>query len=174
MSALSKYSTKVTPQTQRSHPDQIQNSEGGYVFEVRDKERLHRFLILGVTGGTYYASERKHMEDNVDFLTSLIKKGEKLVLDEAVRVSTEGLAYSNSPAIFAVAMVLGFGKDKAAAREAVGKVCRTATHLYELAQYIDNTSGWGRAKRRAVADWFLRKTPESLAYQAVKYRSRSV
>lgn len=174
MSVLKNVNVKSTPQRERTlgRTDEVKNSAGGFVFAVNDAERLRRFLILGVEGGTFYASEKRHMEENVKFLTDLIAKDENLVLAEAVRVSDEGLAYSNSPAIFAVAAVMSFGKNKRAAREAVVKICRTATHMYEYAQYIDNLSGWGRAKRESVQDWFNSKG-EGLAYQAVKYRNRN-
>ena len=176
MSVLKNVNVKSTPQRERTlgRSDEVKNSAGGFVFAVNDAERLRRFLILGVEGGTFYANEKKHMEENVKFLTDLISKDENLVLAEAVRVSDEGLAYSNSPAIFAVAAVMSFGKNKRAAREAVVKICRTATHMYEYAQYIDNLSGWGRAKRESVQDWFNSKTLDQLAYQAVKYRSRTI
>lgn len=174
--AFSNLSTKATPQRQRTpgRTDEVRNSEGGYVFEVSDLDRLRRFLVIGVEGGTYYATERSHLEDSLRFLTGVIAKDEQMVLAEAVRISDEGLAYSNSPAIFAVAAVLSFGEDKAAARAAVPKVCRTATHLYEFAQYIDNLSGWGKSKRGAVSDVLHGWGTDKLALQAVKYRSRSV
>jgi 60 kDa SS-A/Ro ribonucleoprotein len=67
---------------------------------------------------------------------------------------------------------LTFGNDKAYAREAVNKVVRTGTHLFEFTNYLNDLGGWGRAKRKAVASWYESKTPESLAYQAIKYRQR--
>lgn len=144
-------------------------------FEVSDKTRLERFLILGTDGGTYYATEKALTESNVAFLEHLINKDPQLVLETVVEVSTTGRAYRNSPAIFILAMMLNHAPDnwKDAVVQTVPDVARTATHVYELAEFIKNLGGWGRAKRRAIAQWFLAKTPNDLAYQAVKYRQRN-
>ena len=154
--------------------DEIKNSSGAFVFKVSDKDRLERFLILGTDGGSFYADERKLTKQNATFVKTLIGKNERLVVDTIVDVSDKGRAAKNSPALFALALVFTYGKDKAYARQAVNKVARTSTHLFEFAQYIDDLGGWGRAKRGALNDWILSRTPEQLAYQAVKYRSRSV
>lgn len=165
----------ATPQRKRTpgRTDEVKNSAGGYVFPVEDKQRLERFLILGTTGGTYYVGEQKLTKENVKFLRDLIKRDEALVLETVIDVSVNGRAYKNSPAIFALAVLLSEGSNKAATRAAVPQVCRTGTHIMEFAAYLNDLGGWGRAKRGAIADWFLSFTPDKLAYQAVKYRSRS-
>lgn len=61
----------------------------------------------------------------------------------------------------------------AMARKLVREVCRTGTHLFEFAGYVELLGGWGRGKRSAVAEWYENKDPEKLAYQAVKYRQRN-
>jgi 60 kDa SS-A/Ro ribonucleoprotein len=172
--ALRNVNTKVTAQTERARADQVKNNAGGFVFAVSDRSRLERFLILGTDGGTYYVNEKSHTTDNVDFLRRLIKADESMVREVTVQISQEGRAYKNSPAIFVMALLFTEGQDKAAARAALPKVARTSTHLFEFAQYIENLGGWGRAKRGAVADWYESKTVDQLAYQMVKYRSRTI
>lgn len=164
----------LTPETVRTpgRTDEVKNNAGGFVFEVSDKSRLERFLILGTDGGTYYVGEKKLTDQNTEFLRKMIRENEPLVLDTIVAVSDEGRAHKNSPALFALALVMTEGTNKARARAAVEKVARTSTHLFEFAQYIDDLGGWGRAKRKAVAAWYEDKSPDSLAYQAVKYRQR--
>lgn len=61
------------PQTVQARPDQVVNNARGFVFQVGDKDRLERFLILGTDGGTYYASEQKVTEDNINFLWHLTR-----------------------------------------------------------------------------------------------------
>lgn len=172
VTALKNVNIKTTPQRESARPDQIKNNEGGFVFGVSDKSRLERFLILGTDGGTYYASEKKITGQNVTFLRELIQRDEALVRETLVNVSTQGRAYKNSPALFALALLFVDGTDKAAARAAVLKVARTSTHLFEFAQYIENLGGWGRAKRSAIADWYQSQEVDKLAYQLVKYRQR--
>lgn len=166
--------TNRTPQVERAREDQIRNNAGGFVFTVSDRDRLERFLILGTTGGSYYVGEKEMTKENIEFLRKMIRENERLVVDTAVDVSVNGRAYRNSPALFAIALVLSEGKDKAYAREAFSKVVRTSTHLFEVAEYVDGLGGWGRAKRKAFAGWYEEKSADSLAYQAVKYRSRTI
>ncbi len=154
---------------------QVRNNTGGFVYELTDVQRLERFLILGVDGGTYYVTESDLTKSNIDFLIKHIAKNWREVLDTVLDVSLSGRAVRNGPAIFVVALILNHGNDEAkkAASEAAPKIARNGTMIFELAQYIENLGGWGRAKRRAIANWFKSKTPDQLAYQAVKYRQRN-
>jgi 60 kDa SS-A/Ro ribonucleoprotein len=173
--ASQKQERVATPQTKRTpgRTDEVKNNAGGFVFKVDDKSRLERFLVLGTDKGTYYVGEQKLTAQNISFLKEMVRKDERLVVDTAVDVSVNARALKNSPALFAMALVMTEGKDKAYAREAVQKVARTSTHLFEYAQYIDDLGGWGRAKRRSVAEWYENKSIDALAYQAVKYRQRN-
>lgn len=174
MSALNKFTSTPATQREKTRSDEVKNNAGGYVFEVSDLKRLERFLIIGTDKGTYYVSERDLTKQNVDFLRKMIKSNAQLVLDTTVAVSDAGRAYRNEAAIFVLALLLSEGpaEIKAAVVAATPKVARTATHVFQLAQFIENMGGWGRAKRRAIAGWFSSKSAESLAYQAVKYRQR--
>lgn len=172
--ALKSFNPAVS-QTEQARPDQVKNNAGGFVFKVDDKVRLERFLILGTDGGTYYASERDHTKQAVGFLTNLAASNPTLFIETVVDVSVNNRAAKNSPAIFALAVAMNHVPQtyKSAVREAVSKVCRTSTHLFEFAQYVENLGGWGRAKRGAVAGWYQSKTPDQMAFQAVKYRQRN-
>lgn len=178
MSAIRNYANTVkNPPVTSKLPgsNQVKNNTGGYVFEVTAKNRLERFLILGTDGGSYYVGEKDLTQQNVDFIINLIKTDSTLVLDTVHDVSTNGRSYRNSAAIFVLALVLvhGSASDKLIASAIVPEIARTATMVYELAEYIDKLGGWGRAKRRAISNWFTSKTPEELGYQAVKYRQRN-
>lgn len=155
--------------------NQVVNNTGGYVFQVSDQSRLERFLILGVDGGTYYVSEEDLTKQNVDWLTKLIQSSGSMVLDTVLDISSNGRALKNSAAIFTLALVLNHGsdEDKKRAASLAPEIARTGTMVFELAQYLENLGGWGRAKRTAIANWFSTKTPEQLGYQAVKYRQRN-
>lgn len=174
--ALRSYNIQANlPVGERLSDSQVKNNTGGYVYQVSDKSRLERFLILGVDGGTYYVSEKDITQQNVEWLKGLISHDSKLVLDTVLDVSTNGRAYRNSAAIFVLAMLLNYANPnvKTLAADLAPQIARTGTMVFELAQYIENLGGWGRAKRTAVANWFTSKTPDQLAYQAVKYRQRN-
>lgn len=172
--ALRNYSTKNTPVTTQLD-GQVVNNTGGYVYQVSDQSRLERFLILGVDGGTYYVSEKDLTKENVSWLTGLIQRDPALVLAVVSNISSTGRAFRNSAAVFVLALMLNeASKDwKDFVVKTVPVVVRNGFHVYELAQYIENLGGWGRSKRRAIAEWFSSKTPDELAYQAVKYRQRN-
>lgn len=173
MNALTTINRKTTAQTSKAKKGQKPNNAGGFSFKVDDTARLERFMVLGTDGGTYYVSEKTLTDDAMKFLTKMVKKDAQLVADVAVNVSVTGRAYRNSPAIFAAAVLMVDGDDKALARYAFNKIVRTSTHLFEYMQYIENLGGWGRAKRNAVASWYEDKDADRLAYQMVKYRSRN-
>lgn len=167
-----KAARKSTPQTQRTagRSDEVSNNAGGFVFQVTDRDRLERFLILGSDGGTYYVKQDTLTKQNVGFVRGLIARDEALVLNTTVHVSDTGRAAKNSPALFVMALLLTEGVNKAATRAALPQVARTSTHLFEFAEYVDALGGWGRSKRNAVAGWYESKDANNLAYQAVKYR----
>lgn len=166
---------KKTAQTEKAAPGQKQNNAGGFVFKVSNADRFRRFLTIGTDGGTYYVGEQKLTEQNVKFVQKYIAEAGVAAVEEIVNVSTNALAPKNTQALFALALALSDKNPatKAAAKAALPKVARTATHLYEFMQFVENTSGWGRAKTTAVSNWVTSKTDDQLAFQAVKYRQRN-
>lgn len=173
-----KHSTKKTPQNQRipgkRGAKQVRNSAGGYTWKLDQWGRLDRFLILGTDGGSYYVSEKALTAKNADTVLKCIEDDGLRVVRRIVEVSAEGRAPKNDPAIFALAMAakLGDAGTRAAAFEALPDVCRIGTHLFHFAAFAENFGGWGRAQRRAVANWYADKDAERLAYQVVKYQQR--
>lgn len=173
--ALSSVSTRRTPQSEQADPRQVENLAGGYVFQVSDETKIHRFLTIGVEGGTYYASEQALTKDNAQTVIACAQSDKALWLVEQIRaVSLAGRAPRQNSAIFALAVVAALGSDEArsAAFAAVPAVCRTGTHLFLFTGYSLNFRGWRRGLRSAVGGWFLNNDVDSVAYQACKYRQR--
>jgi len=168
-------STKKTPQTEKIvGSNQVQNAAGGYVYPVDDMVRLERFLILGAEGGSYYVGERKLTQQNAEATIRCIKQNGVATVQKIVEISDSGRAPKNDPAIFALALCTAFGDDntKREAFSAVNKVCRIGTHIQKFAAACNELRGWGRGLKKAIANWYLSKTPDQLAYQAVKYQQR--
>lgn len=157
--------------------DQIRNAAGGYVYSVDVWTRLRRFLILGTEGGTYYANERDHTLDNVRVVYEAIEQDGKRTVDEITSISVAGRNPRQHPVIFAFAACCS-AQDQATrvyALRQLSKVCRTGTHLFMFAGYIENTRGWGRALRNAVAGWYFaddEHRANQVALQLIKYRQR--
>lgn len=171
--ALTTISTRATPQTERADARQEQNNAGGYTFTIDEIARLRRFLVLG-TEGTYYTSASELTKDNAQVVLGLARDRTAELVGEIVAVSTAGRAPKQNPTLFALAAACALGDEdgRRIALAALPLVARTGTHLFLFARYIEQFRGWGRGLRRAVADWYLTKPVEDVAFQAVKYRQR--
>jgi 60 kDa SS-A/Ro ribonucleoprotein len=175
MSYLKRHRTRRPPQSVPiAGSGQLLNSAGGYVWAVDDWTRLRRFLVLGSEGGSYYVSEQKLTRSNAKAVQRCLAEDGPRAVAEIVRISEEGRAPKNDPAIFALALAAGADdvETRKAALDALSRVCRTSTHLFQFATFVEGFRGWGRSLRRAVGRWYAARTPASLAYQAVKYRRR--
>ena len=175
MSFLKRHGTRRVPQRAPIRGSgQVPNSAGGYAWEVDDWTRLRRFLILGSEGGSYYASEWKLTRENAQALERCVAGDGPRAVAEIVRVSDEGRAPKNDVAVFALALAAGLGDEptRRAALDALPQVCRTGTHLFQFATFVEGFRGWGRSLRRGVGRWYASQPVDSLAYQAVKYRRR--
>ncbi len=58
-----------------SHPQQVPNNAGGFVWSVDEMTRLRRFLILGTESGTYYVGEKELTLENAKAVVELLSKG---------------------------------------------------------------------------------------------------
>jgi len=153
---------------------QVANNTGGFVYRLDQFKQMERFLILGSEGGSYYVGEQKLTRENAENVIKCIEADGKRAIDLIVAISDEGRAVKNDPALFALALAAS-AKDagtRAYALAALPKVARIPTHLFHFLTYVQQFRGWGRALKRAVAEWYNSKPVEELAYQVVKYQSR--
>ena len=139
--------------------------------------RLHRFLILGSEGGSYYADERKLTLDNVKAVKRCITASEESGMNavtEIAKISKAGRAPKPGPALFALAMAASYGSDKVrkTAFDFLNDVAVTGSHLQMFIDYIGPMRGWGRGLRKAIGNWYTQRPLKDAVYQTVKYRSR--
>jgi 60 kDa SS-A/Ro ribonucleoprotein len=178
MSYLSgEISTKITPQSRPipgQEDRQVKNQAGGYVYGIDKWSMLHRFLILGTEGNTYYATQREQTKGNLDNLRACVAEDGLRTVRVICEISNDGRAPKNDPAILALAVASTLGNDatRKAALDALPTVCRTGTHLFMFAGFRDELGGWGRGVQRAVGNWYMNKEEDDLAYQLIKYRQR--
>src|SRR3954464_10271674 len=174
MSYLKRHGTRRVPQW-APLPGQAPNSAGGFAWAVDAWTRLRRFLVLGSEGGSYYASEGSLTRENAQAVEQCVRGDGPRAVAEIVRVSTEGRAPKNDPALYALAVAAGVGdvETRGAALAALPQVARTGTHLFQFALFVEGFRGWGRSLRRAVGRWYAMQPVDALAYQAVKYRQRA-
>jgi 60 kDa SS-A/Ro ribonucleoprotein len=176
MSYLKQHGTRRVPQwVPLVGSSQVENSAGGFAWAVDDWTRLRRFLVLGSEGGSYYANEWTLTRENAQAVERCLAADGERTVAELVKVSDEGRAPKNDPALFALAMAAGLGDERTrkAALDALPLVARTGMHLFQFAQFVEGFRGWGRSLRRAIGAWYASKPVDALAYQAVKYRQRA-
>lgn len=166
-----------TPQSEPLYgreADMELNAAGGYVFSVDDWTRFQRFVVLGSAEGSYYATPQKLTKENAKCVERCLRLDGPRVVRTIVDVSVKGRAPKNDTAILALAMAMKLGDDETRrlARLAVPEVCRIGTHIFQFAEAVQMFGGWGRGTRRAVADWYLDKPEDNLAFLLVKYRQR--
>jgi 60 kDa SS-A/Ro ribonucleoprotein len=163
-----------TPQTEPiPGSKQVRNSDIGYSWAVDDWTRLDRFLVLGSEGGTYYIAERELTRQNAEAVIRCTQADGQRAVRRIVEISEAGRAPKNDPAIFALALCAAHGDaaTRCAAFEALPRVCRTGTHLFHFAQFVDGLRGWGRGLRDAVGAWYSMPAGK-LALQGIKYQQR--
>lgn len=176
--ALGNIRTRNTVTRQREQvlgrDDQVQNNDGGYVFEVAGEDRIKRFLTLGTDGGTFYQKEQPYTRENavvvIDFAKNHGVRLAYLLLD----ISEAGRAPRQNPTLFALAAIFAFGDEEAkiSAKEVFNRIVRTASHLFTFVKYTEQLRGWGRSVKNAVAGWYLAQENRDLSYQLIKYRQR--
>lgn len=172
---LSRFRTRATPQHEAiPGSSQVPNSARGFSWAVDDWARLHRFLILGVDGGSYYASEHALVVDNATAVLRCVALDGRRTVDEIVAVSEAGRNPRHQPVVFALAACAAADDPEVRrqALDALPRVCRTGTHLFLFAGYVEQFRGWGRGLRRAVGSWYVDRDPDQLAFQLVKYQQR--
>ena len=155
--------------------EMVENSAGGYVFEVDDFSRLRRFLILGSEGGSYYVGQRELTLANAKCVHTCMTKNPKRTLE--IILDTTLKAPKNDTCLFAFAMMVGSSDPEVRKfalqnQEDFNKIVRIGTHLFEFVSYVIDMRGWGRALRNAICGWYLSKRPRNLSYQVAKYRQR--
>jgi 60 kDa SS-A/Ro ribonucleoprotein len=156
----------------------VKNTDGGgYAFQIGDELRFERFLILGNEGGTYYAGERDLTIQNAQCIVRLMADETRglAALNKLTHISQEGRAPKNDPALFALAIATASENMVVRRRawELLPQIARIGTHLFTFIQYREAMGGWGPLARKGIANWYLSKSPDQIAFQYHKYAQRN-
>src|SRR6059036_1267000 len=108
MSYLKRHGTHRVPQ-RAPLPGEVANSAGGHAWAVDVWTRLRRFLVLGSEGGSYYVAEWTLTRENARVVEQAVSEDGLRAVAEIVRVSSEGRAPKNDPALWALALAAGVG-----------------------------------------------------------------
>ncbi|XP_020370516.2 60 kDa SS-A/Ro ribonucleoprotein [Rhincodon typus] len=169
-------------QTELLNEQHVAKSESSSMWQVTDVTRLRRFLCFGSEGGTYYSSEEKLKKENAQAIMRLIEEGKGTeVVHEIKTFGNEGKTVMQEPILFALAVCTqcSDASTKQAAYKVLAEICRIPTHLFTYIQFRKDLSGgmkcgiWGRALRKAVANWYNSKDGMTIAMAVTKYKRRA-
>lgn len=167
-------SPKSTPQNEPiPGKTMVMNNAGGFIFAVDDWTRLDRFLLIGCQTNTYYQTAKALTKDNAACVQRCLDLDPQRTVSRIVEISEAGRAPKNDQAVFALALAAAHPKGKEfALGDALPRICRIGTHLFQFADAVDKLRGWGRSLRNAIANWYLQKKPEDIVFQCIKYQQR--
>lgn len=169
---------RVTTSQQEAIPgretEMVVNNAGGVTFQLDLWGYLDRFLILGSDIPSYYASAKKLTKDAACNVIKCIEADGLRAVERILTISTEGRAPKNDPAVFALALCAVHGNEltRSAAFEALPKVCRIGTHLFQFVAALDELGKWNAAAKRGISAWYTNRREDRLAVQLLKYQSR--
>lgn len=167
--------------------EMARNAAGGYTFTLDDWTTLRRFLILGTTQGTYYASAEELGADALQVVDRALAADPIKFVDTVVEISEAGAPLKQSPCLFALARACSIttgdqardtnNKDpvtvgRSYALAQAPRVLRTYQHVFEFLDYCRRQRGAGSGLRSMLQRLVLDKSTRDVEYQALKYRGR--
>lgn len=105
--------------------------------------KFDRFLIVGSERGTYFVRTAKVPVDHGEIVRECIVSDGPRVVRRIVEISAIGVARSNGPALFALAMAatLGNAATRTMALEALPEVARSETDWLHFDGYLEVAAG---------------------------------
>lgn len=159
------------------------NSCGKDVFKISDIDMLKRFLFLGTEKGTYYINKETLTDIHLDSLERLLSDDSRIsvVLNLVSDYGRKG--FKMDYVIYVLARCCSMRENAKFRKEAYSllpDICRTPTHLFtfigfyeQINKKLHGTTGWNSTHKKAIAKWYLSKTPLQLAYHITKYKNRN-
>lgn len=172
--------TNQTPQTEKilgREAEMTNNVAGGVGFVTDLPTKIRRALYFGTTEQTYYSTREELTKDFFDACRELAQQNPKELADLIMEAGC-GRAYKMAAPIMAT-LLLSSAKNTNAKKEFLRifpEIIRTGSHLLEFVAYCRNMKALrstGKIVKRAIWNWFDKKSPDSVAYQLLKYRSRT-
>ena len=162
--ALALISTRKTPQSEKADARQEKNEAGGFAFRLDDVGRLHRFLMTGTQGGTFYIGERELTKDNAAVVFRMARPTARAWSPRSSRCPRLAAPPSRTPrsSRWPLPRPTAPTTPAGAALAAIPRVCRTGTHLFLFAKYVELfPAGSGPAHRRR---WLVREQADRPAH----------
>lgn len=165
---------KRTPQSKPlpgRESEMKENLAGGFAFKADQWQALRRWLLTGSMSGAFYQGKEEMTEANLKTFKACLQADPVRVSEEILEASKLGTSV-HTPLFALVAMSTGDKKAKDAFKDVFPQVVRTASHLYEVFNYVRGMRGFGSVIHKAGLNWLNQKDPKELEYQFLKYQSR--
>jgi len=154
-----------------------------FVFKLSLKDYILRMLILGSRANKYDQRTKNLSSDDIAFIETQIKAGHG---EEILSITRDVYNESRAPKLETTLMVLALlskAEDLRVRKMALELVAtlRTLSQVYSWKNYHSGilnpttgtkTKGFGRAVKREISSWVLKKSAKDLAYQVTKYMAR--
>lgn len=154
-----------------------------FVFKLSLKDYILRMLILGSRANKYDQRTKNLSSDDIAFIETQIKSGHG---EEILTITRDVYNESRAPKLETTLMVLALlskAEDLRVRKMALELVStlRTLSQVYSWKNYHSGilnpttgtkTKGFGRAVKREISSWVLKKSAKDLAYQVTKYMAR--
>lgn len=147
---------------------------------VNDHTRIKRLLLLGTEGSCYKTNITKDFDlENTQTLCRLLEAGHGEELVNGILSCMDKNPANPDSLVFALAVCARMSKElktRQAAYKVLADVCKTPAQLFHFVSYAEKvsgqTTGWGRAQRKAVSDWYNGKATVALAQAVTKIKQR--
>lgn len=162
----------------RSIDNENENCNYNDIFYIDDWSLLERFIILGSEKSCYTSSNIKYIE--VRSLERLLNNTNSLeeierIIEWIVEISESGRAPKQEYGIYALSLAARHDNNvRKIVFSKISRFCRTFSTLTQFLSYVgDDYLSWGRSTKRELNKWFIKRSPDELAYQLTKYRNRN-
>jgi 60 kDa SS-A/Ro ribonucleoprotein len=140
-------------------------------------------MCLGAGAGTYTCDDLP-LPTDWQCVTNLIASKRGVEVVNEIKDYSKNNRTAKQPALLMALAVCARSKDletKQAVYSALPEICRIPTSLFLFVKYIEDlgksskpeSTGWGRALRKAISSWYTNSDPKQLAMFVTKYRQRS-
>src|SRR5687768_13125596 len=92
-----------TSQTMKAAAEQVRNDAGGYSFPVDQWTQLHRWLVMGSEGGSYYVDQKAATFHNIKVLDVCLAENGERVVNQIRAIADMGRALRKDQYLFAFA-----------------------------------------------------------------------
>lgn len=164
------------------------NRAGGMTFVADDWDILRRFLILGTTQNTYYASAETESKEALELIDKLIATDPMRFATVLRDVSVSGAPLKQSHVLFALSRAVSaktgdqrrdtdlrdpVTQGRMAAMQVAPEILRTLSQTFEFLEYCRRQRGAGTGLLNLLKKSLLNRSVSNVEYQILKYRSRN-